>query len=471
MKVTLLGHASVVVELAEVTCLMDPVFTDPFEEGAVVSCPKRSVYPDRLPPVDILIVSHRHPDHFDIPSLAQVPRDCDAICPADPLIVYALDKLGFPRLHPVHTMGEIRSADFELFPTRSEVTSVREFGMVFRDVSGTFWNQVDSFPSGRTIEAIKQRFGDIDLLFAMYASQNFEFFENRATDFPFEAHRVNLENVLRIRPRMIAPGAAGFRFCGEHAWLNAFLFPIARERFVADLQRLAPEILTQIMNPGDVFEITRDDIHYAPAASDVARLVNDDTQLSRFNPTAPIPDLTDPNPEGYPAANLRLATERFVAENIANYVDAGYTHSDPLINRYRQHEASYAVAIVFPDGATHWYRFEFRREGLRLITGESADSADSAADIVHRIAASALVGWLEYKNSFFYVRAYSRRYTTLYELSRQGERVGIRPVLLPDLLMHYLLNVAEGSEVAAKHYVDLQIQAVSKRESPGRGSA
>jgi L-ascorbate metabolism protein UlaG (beta-lactamase superfamily) len=44
MKVTLLGHASVLVEMNGATCLMDPVFFDPFEEGAVVSCPERVVY-------------------------------------------------------------------------------------------------------------------------------------------------------------------------------------------------------------------------------------------------------------------------------------------------------------------------------------------------------------------------------------------------------------------------------------------
>ena len=133
MKVTLLGHASILVEMDGGTCLMDPVFSDPFEEGAVVSCPKRTVYPDRFPPIDILIVSHRHPDHFHIPSLARVSRDVDAICPADPLIVYALEKLGFTHIHPVYPMGPILSPNYELYPTQSESTAVQEFGMIFKD--------------------------------------------------------------------------------------------------------------------------------------------------------------------------------------------------------------------------------------------------------------------------------------------------------------------------------------------------
>jgi UDP-MurNAc hydroxylase len=266
MRITLLGHASILVEMAGAVCLMDPVFFDPFEEGAVISYPKRTVHPEKLPPVDLLVLSHRHPDHFDLASLSRLSRDCDAICPADTLLVYALQKLGFARIHPVHPMGPISSGDFELYPTRSE-SPVREFGMVFSDSSGVFWNQVDTFLSAATIGAVAERFAPVDLLFAMYASQNFEFFESQVTSFPYETHRQNLETVLRISPRMVAPGSAGFRFCGDHAWLNRFLFPISPQRFAGDLKRLAPHIAAQVMKPGDVFELCGGEVRYLPAAA------------------------------------------------------------------------------------------------------------------------------------------------------------------------------------------------------------
>src|SRR5438132_8935923 len=83
MRVTLLGHASVLVEMGAATCLMDPVFFDPFEDGTVVSCPSRTVHLEALPHIELLVVSHRHPDHFDVRSLNELSRDCDAICPAD----------------------------------------------------------------------------------------------------------------------------------------------------------------------------------------------------------------------------------------------------------------------------------------------------------------------------------------------------------------------------------------------------
>ncbi len=53
VKVTLLGHATVLVETGPMRILMDPVLQDPFENGMVVSCPKRVIDLDRLGPIDV----------------------------------------------------------------------------------------------------------------------------------------------------------------------------------------------------------------------------------------------------------------------------------------------------------------------------------------------------------------------------------------------------------------------------------
>jgi hypothetical protein len=44
----------------------------------------------------------------------------------------------------------------------------------------------------------------------------------------------------------------------------------------------------------------------------------------------------------------------------------------------------------------------------------------------------------------------------------KDEQVRIKPIVLPDLLMHYLLNVAPGSETAALRHIDLEIEALSR---------
>ena len=80
--------------------------------------------------------------------------------------------------------------------------------------------------------------------------------------------------------------------------------------------------------------------------------------------------------------------------------------------------------------------------------------------MTHRIAASALVGWMEYTKSFFYVRAYSRRFGAVYDLIEEEDNVKIQPKMLPDLLMHYLLNESPQSHLAARHQIDREVRDV-----------
>jgi UDP-MurNAc hydroxylase len=457
VQVTLLGHASVLVELEGATCLMDPVLGDPFEDGTVVSCPQRRVELDELPTIDILIVSHRHPDHFDLASLDQVPRDADAICPPDPVIVHALRELGFAHVHPVVVMAPIVGPDFELLPTRSELTSIPEMGMVFRDRSGTVWNQVDTLLSDATIDAVRDRFPTVDVLLAMYASQNFEFFESRATGFPHETHRRNLETVLRIAPRVVIPASAGFRFSDDHDWLNAFLFPISRERFVADLTRLEPELECRVLDPGDVVVIGVDGhIALGRGTSPVARTEARDTARIAFDPTAPVPPLADANPDRYEPIRLEHLAVGLV-HRLGEWAASRTTAEDRVVRAYRERRVRYRIGLVFPDGAERRFDIDFTTGRPRVC---EVSAGGPEADLVHRIGASALAGWAERRRSFFSVRATSRRFGTVYTLARDGSQVALEAHTLPDLLMYYLVYVMEGSERAAITEVEHHLAAL-----------
>jgi L-ascorbate metabolism protein UlaG (beta-lactamase superfamily) len=457
VRVTLLGHASLLVELEGATCLMDPVLQDPFEEGVVVSCPRRTIDVGALPPIDLLVVSHRHPDHFDLPSLARVDRSVDAICPADPLIAYALAKLGFASVHPVHPMAPISSADFELYPTRSELASIPEMGVVFHDRSGTVWNQVDTPLADGTIAQVRGRFGAPDVLLAMHASQNFEFFESLSAVFPFQTHARNLETAMRIGPRVVVPASAGFRFCGEHEWLNAFLFPISRDRFATDLRRLMPDLDVTLMDPGDVLEVGDGEVEHHRAASSVARTESDDTARLRFDPSATVPALVDSNPDGYSTDQLERAVTE-VEHDIGRW--AMSSRRDTVVDAYTRHGVRYRIGVVFPDGLERWHAIDFSTAPPCPRDG-SRDPPD--ADLVHRITASALTGWVDYTRSFFSVRACSRRYGSAYTLARVGDDVLVEPQPLPDLLMYYLLRVRPGAEVSARTEVDRQLERLGVR--------
>jgi hypothetical protein len=56
----------------------------------------------------------------------------------------------------------------------------------------------------------------------------------------------------------------------------------------------------------------------------------------------------------------------------------------------------------------------------------------------------------------------SRRLTTLYGLGYTDDHLCLEPLALPDLLMHYILHVAPGSESAARQRIDLEVEALER---------
>jgi L-ascorbate metabolism protein UlaG (beta-lactamase superfamily) len=70
-----LGHATVLLKVDGMTILTDPVFSDRagLNLGLLTLGLKRLVAPaltlEELPPIDLLLLSHAHMDHFDLPSL------------------------------------------------------------------------------------------------------------------------------------------------------------------------------------------------------------------------------------------------------------------------------------------------------------------------------------------------------------------------------------------------------------------
>jgi L-ascorbate metabolism protein UlaG (beta-lactamase superfamily) len=81
LAVLWVGHATVLIQIADKIVLTDPVFTD-----TVGQVSKRLVEPglepEALPPVDVVLVSHMHFDHLSLGSLERIePKVKDLIVP------------------------------------------------------------------------------------------------------------------------------------------------------------------------------------------------------------------------------------------------------------------------------------------------------------------------------------------------------------------------------------------------------
>jgi L-ascorbate metabolism protein UlaG (beta-lactamase superfamily) len=459
MRVTVLGHAAVLVELHGRAVLIDPVFQDPFAEGAIVSCPARRVRPERLPKIDLVVISDASPDRVDIATLAQLSRDCAVICPRDPPILYILEKLGFKKARPTEP-GDLVHFErrFDLVTTPSTRKGA-EFGVLLKDASGTFWHPVATGLARPIVERVRRQMGPVALFLAQYAVQDFSYVGIQRAGFPGQFLRASVACAQDLAPALVVPGSAGFRFTEPFEWTNAFLFPISRDRFLAELARAAPGQRSAIGNPGDVFEVAKGAVERRPGASAIATMIEDDTDRIAFDPTAPVPPLTDPNCDGYPIDRMeQQVTESF--DELTQFVRASYSSDDPVVAEHRRVRGSYGLGVVFPDGRERWLRIAFGQDGP---TVESGDGPIRGALNTHRIAASVLTARARYERSYHFMGGLGR-VTVISPAQLVDGQVAVEPRQPPDLLLHWIRIKPPGWNHHWKQMLDFRLAPfVSKR--------
>lgn len=442
MRTTLVGHACWLVETSAGYILTDPLFFDPFEEGTVVSCPQRVVQVDQLPELRAIFISHRHLDHFDFPSLAVLNRNVPIFCPEDPLLVYGLQHLGFKSLHFLKPFEPEQIDGLRLLPTPSLNRNVLEYGIVFQDQSGTLFNQVDTFLAPSTIQRLHHEIGRIDVHLAMYASQNFGFFESQQS-LTTHVYAINLNTALSLNSRCVIPASAGFRFNDELAWLNAHVFPIDADRFAADLRRLQPGLSTQIMHPGDTLIIEQNTLTILPKSAELVTMCELDTHLLQYDPSAPIPPLHDANPTGYGARGMQELVQGILESGLMQYLERALTTEGELAWQYAYHGVTYQVEVVFPTGSTYWtYEFDSSSHTCHL----DCEPVRASPQVRLRIAASALVDFCLGRRSYFYIRTQMRRASQVLESQRTDRDIEVQEITLADLLTHYIVHEMAGAD-------------------------
>jgi len=97
MKITMLGHSTLIIEVNGKRILTDPWLTDPLYMGQLRH--RGQFNADELPPLDLILVSHGHADHFDPNTLLKISKNV-------PVVIFktyenAARKAGFKEIHPV----------------------------------------------------------------------------------------------------------------------------------------------------------------------------------------------------------------------------------------------------------------------------------------------------------------------------------------------------------------------------------
>ena len=103
MKITYVGHATLLIEVAGVRLLTDPNFDTALGKFLPrVSAP--GVALEALPKLDALLLTHAHADHLSFDSLDRLPRDIPLFAP--PAVARWLHKRGYLHAVPVPPSGE-----------------------------------------------------------------------------------------------------------------------------------------------------------------------------------------------------------------------------------------------------------------------------------------------------------------------------------------------------------------------------
>lgn len=98
MRITYIGHATLLLEIAGVRVLTDPNF-DPHLGRFLPRVSAPGIALDALPKLDALLLTHAHADHLSFDSLDRLPRDVPLYAP--PAVARWLQKRGYAHAVPL----------------------------------------------------------------------------------------------------------------------------------------------------------------------------------------------------------------------------------------------------------------------------------------------------------------------------------------------------------------------------------
>ena len=125
ITISWIGHSTFLINLEGTMILTDPVFSEKIGISVLglttVGLP-RFVPPAlsirELPPIDLILVSHAHMDHYDIPSLRKLPRGLPTILARD--TTEFVDGIGFSQLQELDwgQTAEVEGVRIEAVPAK-----------------------------------------------------------------------------------------------------------------------------------------------------------------------------------------------------------------------------------------------------------------------------------------------------------------------------------------------------------------
>ncbi|MEO0602015.1 MAG: MBL fold metallo-hydrolase [Myxococcota bacterium] len=445
MDWTCLVHAMWLAEVGGTRLLFDPLLGEHHHGGLFRVQPLRHVHVEALRP-DIVVVSHRHGDHFDVPSLHTLAKAYPGatVLTADEHVGWAAKQLGFHEVEVLPAGHEVDLGGATLVTTPS--VSPIEWGVMIGSPDGVVWNQIDSViptadQAGTMARALCGHLGVPGVTLSL--SRWNPLLEiaaplNRRTDFPRTDYGQLLEQIVAVAPHVLVPSSVGGAHTAAFGWMDRYVYPVSEARFLDDLAVVAPDIEGLPHVTGGRYTVRGHRVAFDPTGGNELVTVEPTPDPRDFRPLA-IPALLDPNPEDRDEAEMRRIVETWVVDELDPALQAawpGFEVDRPL---------RFGVEVIWPSGPA----------GFTIVAGDPTvpcrKELDPDWDALNAIAGSLLTEVVEGRRHWGDVllggalRTANRTYRR-----RPG---GLDPAKVPDTFLYVALPYATSEIRALRHAV------------------
>jgi L-ascorbate metabolism protein UlaG (beta-lactamase superfamily) len=383
VKVTVLGHASLLVESSGLRLLFDPILGETHSGGTSVVVPRRRIDSASLRP-DFIFISHAHSDHFDPQSLAILAKHDPqtTVVTSDPLVEQVCLLLGFETVRLVPPATRIELDGPTIFTTPSAAFDV-EWGAIVADGDAAIWNMVDCvFADASDVEMVLRRaLGERRLDAALVPVQPMREIALATAGhigFVYEDYQRLLACAAATRARCLVPSAAGDAHHAPYDAMNSWAYPVSSSRAARDLARLCPSVEVVEVKPGDT-------LAFGPAGNQRTSTERHVTLLGgdpprEFRPFEPVP-LRDFNVASYARRVIEKRIEAWVEQDLTHAIQREFSE------RPEWESVRCALEVLFADGESNTYVFG--------SSGQIEDSSAAEAEVINRITGSMLYDVIE----------------------------------------------------------------------------
>ena len=261
MNILYVGHACFLVEIGGCRVLMDPWIVGSACYHAWWHVPPVTLTPEQMGPVDLIMISHIHDDHFHLPTLQRLPKTATVAlpCALDPWMARSVREMGFSKVVELeHGVGvplrdNLRAENFQFGRLDSAfwLRSGKETLLNLNDCAVPTewirrWRRIHPAP-------------DVTLGAFSYASAYPLCYEIPGTErkqLASDSVQRYLEqfakNMTALGTRAVIPIATQYGFLAEEQWWMNDFVPTPLQALAA-LERRDPGIQRVLLNPGDQF--------------------------------------------------------------------------------------------------------------------------------------------------------------------------------------------------------------------------